>query len=139
VTRAHIDPTKEQFGAMMKLDEDGPIWMLNLIRLRKKAKYEDRRAATGAEAYTAYGRESEPTFKKVGGKIVWSGAPRLVVIGSDDERWDLCFVAEYPSAAAFGAMVKDPAYQSVVFHRQAAVKDSRLLRLKPGAAGKLFG
>lgn len=135
----HIDPTREQFGAMMKLGDDGPIWMLNLIRLRKKAKYEDGREATGAEAYATYGRESEPMFKKVGGKIVFAGSPKLVVIGPDDEEWDLCFIAEYPSASAFGDMVKNPDYQAVVFHRSAAVKDSRLIRMKPGAAGKLFG
>jgi uncharacterized protein (DUF1330 family) len=113
--------------------------MLNLIRLRKRAKYEDGREATGAEAYAAYGRESEPMFKKVGGKIVFAGSPRLVVIGPDDEEWDLCFIAEYPSAAAFGEMVKNPDYQAIVYHRQAAVKDSRLIRMKPGSPGKLFG
>lgn len=135
----NVDPSREQFSAMMKLPGDGPVWMLNLVRFRKKAKYEDARAATGAEAYATYARESEPYFKKVGGKLVWSGAPELVVIGPEDERWDVCFVAEYPSAAAFGDMVKDEGYQAIVHHRQAAVKESRLIRLKPGASGKVFG
>lgn len=123
----------------MEIGETGPIWMLNLIRLRKKAKYDDGRGATGGEAYAAYGRESEPFFKGVGGRIVWSGAPQCVLIGPDDERWDVAFVAEYPSAGAFADMIKDPGYQAVVHHRQAAVKDSRLIRLRPGAPGKLFG
>lgn len=135
----NIDPTRDQFSAMMKLESDGPIWMLNLIRLRKNAKYEDKRNATGAEAYAVYGKESEPFFKGVGGKIVTAGAPELVLIGPEEERWDLCFIAEYPSEQAFGQMVKDPGYQKVVHHRQAAVKDSRLIRLKPGRPGKLFG
>ena len=134
-----IDPTREQFSAMMKMPDDGPVWMLNMIRLRKKAKYEDGAKATGAEAYAAYGRASEEFFKGVGGRIVWSGRPQHVLIGPKDERWDLCFIAEYPSAAAFGDMVKNPGYQAIVHHRQAAVKDSRLIRLKPGEAGKLFG
>lgn len=134
-----IDPTREQFSAMMKLPDAGPVWMLNIIRLRKKAKYEDGRKATGAEAYAAYGHASEEFFKGVGGRIVWSGKPELVLIGPEDERWDICFIAEYPSAAAFGEMVKNPGYQAIVHHRQAAVKDSRLIRLTPGEAGKLFG
>jgi uncharacterized protein (DUF1330 family) len=124
---------------MVKLKSDGPIWMLNLIRLRKQAKYADGRKATGAEAYSAYGKESESFFKAVGGKIVSVGKPELIVIGPEKERWDLCFIAEYPSASAFGDMVKNPGYQKVVHHRQAAVKDSRLIRLKPGQPGKLFG
>jgi uncharacterized protein (DUF1330 family) len=123
----------------MKLEDTGPIWMLNLIRLRKNAKYEDGREATGAEAYAEYGRTSEPFFKGVGGKIVWAGNPQLVVIGPEDEHWDMAFVAEYPSSAAFGEMVKNPGYQAIVHHRQAAVKTSRLIRIKPGAPGKLFG
>jgi uncharacterized protein (DUF1330 family) len=135
----HIDPTRDSFGAFMKSAGEGPIWMLNMIRLRKKAKYKDGKSATGAEAYKAYGRESEPFFSGVGGKIVWSGRPEHLLIGPETEHWDLCFVAEYPSASAFADMLKNPGYQAVVHHRQAAVKDSRLLRLKPGAAGALFG
>jgi len=134
-----VDPSKQQFGAFMSLADDGPIWMLNLIRLRKNAKYEDGREMSGAEAYAEYGRSSEPFFKGVGGKIVWAGQPQAVLIGPEDERWDMAFVAQYPSAAAFGEMVKNPGYQAVVHHRQAAVKTSRLIRIRPGEAGKLFG
>lgn len=133
-----IDPAKQQYKAFMKLPDEGPIWMLNLIRLRKKAKYEDGRKAAGAEAYKTYGRESEPFFTAVGGRILWSGSPEMVLIGPESERWDLVFVAEYPNAAAFGEMMKNPGYQAVLHHRQAAVKDSRLIRMKPGEAGKLF-
>ncbi len=134
-----IDPTREQFGAMMKLPDEGVIWMLNLIRFRDQASYEDQRELSGAEAYTAYGRESAKFFAGVGGKIVWSGAVEHVLIGPEDERWDLCFIAEYPSAAAFGEMVKNTGYQAIVHHRQAAVADSRLIRIKPGEAGAVFG
>lgn len=135
----HVDPTREQFRALMASDAKGPIWMLNLIRLRKRARYGDGREASGREAYAAYAKESAPFFAKVGGKIVWSGEPKTVVIGGEDERWDVCFVAEYPSIDAFAAMVKDEGYQAVVHHRQAAVKDSRLIQMKPGAAGRVFG
>lgn len=135
----NIDPTREQFSAMMKLDSDGPVHMLNLIRLREKAVYQDGAQATGAEAYAAYGKHSGPIFKRVGGRIIWSGAPQLMLIGPSSEYWDIAFIAEYPSAAAFGEMVKDPDYQAIVHHRQAAVDDSRLIRMKPQSAGAAFG
>lgn len=134
-----IDPTREQFGAMMALPDDGPINMLNLIRLREKADYEDGREATGAEAYTAYGKESGPIFTGVGGKIVHAWDPKLTLIGPSSEKWDIAFIAEYPNAAAFAEMVKNPAYQAIVFHRQAAVADSRLIRLHPTERGAVFG
>jgi uncharacterized protein (DUF1330 family) len=135
----YIDPTKETFAAFRVNDRAGAIHMLNLVRLRDKAAYPDGRAATGAEAYAAYGRESGPVFQRLGGSIVWRGTFELMVIGPADERWDLCFIAEYPSVAAFVEMIRDPVYRDAVKHRQAAVADSRLIRLAPGAAGTGFG
>ena len=134
----HIDPTRERFGAFRALPDDGPVHMLNLVRLRDRATYPDGREASGAEAYRSYGLESGPIFRRVGGRIAWTGDFRLMLIGPEDEKWDLCFIAEYPSAAAFVEMVKDPDYQKAVVHRQAAVVDSRLIRLAPGNPGGGF-
>lgn len=135
----YIDPTREKFGEFRGLADQGPVHMLNLVRFRKKASYPDGRVATGAEAYAAYGRESAPIFQRVGGKIVWSGDFRLMLIGPEEEYWDACFIAEYPSASAFVEMVKDPEYQKAVIHRQAAVEDSRLIRTSPKSPGATFG
>jgi uncharacterized protein (DUF1330 family) len=135
----NIDPTKEVFAQFRENDRPGPIHMLNLVRLRDHAAYPDGRAATGAQAYAAYGRESGPVFTRLGGRIVWIGGFELTVIGPSHERWDHCFIAEYPSVAAFVEMIRDPVYREAVKHRQAAVEDSRLIRLKPLAPGKTFG
>jgi len=135
----HIDPTKEAFAAFRADGRPGAIHMLNLIRLRARAAYPDGREMTGAEAYAAYGGESLPVFSRLGGSIVWRGRFELMLIGPTEERWDLCFIAEYPSVSAFVAMIRDPVYREAVKHRQAAVEDSRLIRLAPGAAGIGFG
>jgi len=135
----HIDPTKETFAAFRSSDRPGPIHMLNLVRFRDKAAYADGRSATGAEAYAAYGRDSHPVLSRLGGRIVWRGNFELMLIGPSDERWDECFIAEYPSVAAFVEMIRDPVYREAVKHRQAAVLDSRLIRLAPAAAGSGFG
>ena len=136
---AFIDPTKETFAAFRALDREGPIHMLNLVRLRERANYPDGRAATGAEAYAAYARESEPVFGRLGGAIVWSGGFELMLIGPAEERWDRCFIAQYPGVAAFVEMIRDPVYREAVKHRQAAVEDSRLIRLAPGGEARGFG
>lgn len=137
----HIDPTKEVFAQFREMDRPGPIHMLNLVRLRKEAAYPDGRQASGAEAYAAYGRESGPVFARLGGRIVWQGRFELMLIGPNDgsENWDKCFIAEYPSVGAFVEMIRDPVYREAVKHRQAAVEDSRLIRLSPLAPGKGFG
>lgn len=134
----HVDPTKEAFRAFRENDRAGPIHMLNLVRFRDRAAYPDGRYATGAEAYAAYGRESYPVFTRLGGRIVWRGRFELVLIGPEEERWDECFIAAYPSVAAFVEMIRDPVYRDAVKHRQAAVRDSRLIRLAPSAVGDCF-
>lgn len=136
----HIDPEREAFEAFKALPrEDGPIHMLNLVRLRERAVYADGREATGAQAYKAYGKESAPVFQRVGGRIAHSWDPQITLIGPAAEVWHIAFIAEYPDAAAFLRMVTDPAYQAAVHHRQAAVADSRLIRLKPRKGSGTFG
>lgn len=136
----HIDPTKEIFARFRDMDRPGPIHMLNLVKLRKKAAYPDGRAASGVEAYKAYARESGPVFRGLGGRQVWIGKPELMLIGpQDSEQWDIAFIAEYPSVQAFVDMLRDPRYREAVKHRQAAVEDSRLLRLATADAGAEFG
>ena len=139
MTPGHIDPTRETFAQFKALDRPGPIHMLNLVRFRDQAAYPDGRVATGAQAYAAYGRESFPVFSRLGGRIVWRGRFELMLIGPAEERWDECFIAEYPSVGAFVEMIRDPVYREAVKHRQAAVLDSRLVRMDPQAAGAGFG
>lgn len=141
---AHIDPTRAQFDAFKALDRDRPIAMLNLVRYRPEAAYPaDHELAdaglTGAEAYRNYGAESGPIFRRVGGEVIWAGAPLLVLTGPMDEAWHTAFVARYPSAHAFLEMVTDADYRRAVVHRQAAVLTSRLIRCEPRAAGGGFG
>ncbi len=139
-----IDPLRAQFDAFKALPRDTPIQMLNLIRLNTLAAYpqdhpDHGKGMSGLDAYRAYGRTSAEVFRRVGGRQIWVGRPEGVVTGPADERWDLAFIAEYPNAAAFLAMVTDPDYREHVKHRQAAVEDSRLIRLAPAEPGEGFG
>ena len=134
----HVDPEREQFDAFKALPRDEPVMMLNLLRFREQAAYDDGREVSGAEAYADYGRESAPIFRRVGGKIIWRGEPHCVLIGPADERWDAAFVAMYPTASAFLEMVTDPAYRDAVKHRQAAILDSRLIRFGVTGQGDGF-
>jgi uncharacterized protein (DUF1330 family) len=144
MTDASIDPTREQFKAFMTAPQDTTIHMLNLIRLRAQAAYPadhpyHARAMTGLDAYREYGRTSAPIFQRVGGRQVWAGRPEVVLTGPASERWDLAFIAEYPNSLAFAEMIRDPQYKEHVKHRQAAVEDSRLIRLLPITPGERFG
>ncbi len=140
-----VDPTRANFDAFKALPRNTPINMLNLIRYHERAHYpaghsHAARGLTGAEAYAEYGRTSEAIFTRVGGKTIWRGKFEAMVTGpaGDSERWDLAFIASYPSAAAFLAMITDADYKQAVIHRQAAVLTSRLVRFAPLEAGQGF-
>lgn len=61
-----------------------------------------------------------------------------MLIGPQSERWDHCFIAQYPSVQAFVDMLRDPVYREAVKHRQAAVEDSRLIRCASAKVGRGF-
>jgi uncharacterized protein (DUF1330 family) len=131
-----VDPSRDAMAAFRDLPADRPIAMINLLRFRDQAAYGPDHAShgaslTGQQAYKAYSQAAAEPFARAGGRQVWLGAPELTLIGPADEAWDLAFIAEYPTGAAFLAMLQDPDYQSAVIHRQAAVADSRLIRCRP--------
>jgi uncharacterized protein (DUF1330 family) len=139
-----VNPTRAQFDAFKALPRDQPIQMLNLVRLKVEADYPAEhpnfgKGMSGLDAYRAYGRESAELFRSLGGRQIWIGKPETVVTGPSEERWDLAFIAEYPNAGAFLAMVTDVHYRAFVEHRTAAVEDSRLIRLSPAVPGEGFG
>lgn len=138
------DTDRGQFNIFKSLDRNAPVNMLNLVQFYPHAQYPaDHPLAdeglTGAQAYKNYGTFSGPVLKRVGGEIIWRGGFEVSLIGDPSEVWDTMFIAHYPTAGAFLAMVTDPEYQKTVVHRQAAVMNSRLIRTKPLAVEDTFG
>ena len=144
MTDTYIDPDRAAWEFFKALPKGQPINMLNLVRLKPKADYpadhpDHGKDLTGLDAYRAYGRTTAHIFARVGGRQVWAGKPRVMVTGPQAEAWDIAFIAEYPDAEAFIAMVRDPEYRELVKHRTAAVADSRLQCLNPITPGEGFG
>lgn len=134
----HTRFDKETWEAFKADQRPGPIHMLNLIRLKKTANYPDGSKLTGMEAYQKYSTISAPEFQRLGGRIVWRGNFELGMVGPSNETWDICFIAEYPSVGRFLEMMKSSVYREAMQHRQAAIIDSRLVRLKPASEGHGF-
>jgi len=55
-----VNPNEEQIKGFMEGDTDTPVYMVNLLKFKDKAEYEDGRETdlTGAEAYAIYGAET---------------------------------------------------------------------------------
>ena len=134
----HTTCSRESLAAFRAADRAGPVQMLNLIRLHELAQYPDGRGGSGVEAFSAYGRISEPVLARLGGRILWRGRFEQMLIGPEAENWDVCFIAEYPSVEAFAALFRDPVYREAMQHRLAAVKDCRLVRYGASVAGSRF-
>ncbi len=125
-------PTKEAFAALATLDTDGPVQMLNLVKLKSSAEYKDGAQSTALAAFTAYRAGAAPIFQKVGGEIIWAGQPQAMIIGpAGNEDWDIAFIAQYPGKEAFLTMLNDPDYAKIAHHRAAAVLNSRLVCMTP--------
>ena len=120
-----IDPTRESFKALFeRAPAQGPVQMLNLLAFRDTAEGGGR---TGRQAYAEYSKAVEPLLAAVGGRVLWVADAHHAFIAPPGETWDEVLIVEYPSRAAFVAMMQSPDYQAIVHHRSAALCDARLI------------
>lgn len=124
-----INPTSKAISDVLSKTPKGePVVMLNLLKFREQASYEEPRAdVSGREAYKEYGRGAIRCIHAVGGELVWSGAPIGTLIGPEEQQWDEVLLVRYPSLDAFLKMIDSPEYKRIVHHRTAAIDDSRLI------------
>ena len=66
-----ITPSEKQMKMFMDFPDDKPIRMVNLLKFKTIAQYEDQRECdlTGEEAYAIYSSEVLEHLAKVGGKL----------------------------------------------------------------------
>ena len=119
-----VSPTPEQIKELTEDGHDRPIYMVNLLKFKEKAEYEDRRETdlTGQEAYEIYAVKVAAHLKKVGGKPVIGGEVTGLRLGSVEDLWDMVAIAMYPNRKAMFAMVTDSEYNKSAEHRTAGLE-----------------
>ena len=119
-----LSPNDEQLNGFVEGDVETPIAMVNLLKFKEKAEYEDGRDTnlSGVEAYAVYAEKIKECLKKVGGEIVFSGEVSRLMLGEVDDLWDSVAIARYPSRKAMLAMIMDPHYQEIEKHRSAGLE-----------------
>ena len=109
--------------AEFALGDDDPILMVNLLKFKDKAEYEDGRATnlTGREAYEIYVTETREHLANVGAELILGGEVNRLLLGEVEELWDAFGVARYPSRKDMIAMARNPAYLESEKHRAAGL------------------
>jgi uncharacterized protein (DUF1330 family) len=115
--------TDWQREEMFKPGPPGPIVMVNLLKFKDQAAYEDGRACnlSGRDAYAIYGRAVVPMIMGVGGRLLFGAEVSFLMLGQADPLWDQVALAEYPDRAALVRMASSPEYQEIAVHRTAGL------------------
>lgn len=131
-----LHPRPEQAMAFFAGGDDAPICMVNLLKFKEKATYEDgsERDLTGREAYARYAAGVNACLAAVGGRVRFSAPVNGLLLGEVEELWDMVAIAEYPSRKAMLAMVQSPEYQAITRHRDAGLAGQLNICTKAPAA-----
>ena len=131
----HLRPNKAQMEGFFEGDTETEITMLNLLKFKEKAEYEDGRETdlTGREAYSIYGKEVVEHLEKVGGKSVITGKVSRLMLGEVEDLWHSIALARYPSRKAMVEMMMDSDYQESEKHRSAGLEGQLNIEFKEGS------
>ncbi len=116
-------PRPEQLEEFIEKKPEGSLYMLNLLKFRDRAIYEDGRETdlTGEEAYMIYGAAVSQLLKKYGGAASFSASVERLMLGEVEDLWDKIAIAMYPSRVAMLEMMQDPEMQEIGVHRAAGL------------------
>lgn len=80
-------PSRDQMKGFFEVaddeDNDKPIYMVNLLKFKKKAEYRDGRKTnlTGIEAYQKYAEIITKHIEELGGEITFSSKIKRMTVG----------------------------------------------------------
>ena len=119
-----VTPNEERINGFLEDPEIGPISMVNLLKYKEKAIYDDGRDTnlSGEEAYGLYAAEVINLIEKYGGEFLFAGKVNRLMLGEVDEIWDSIAIAKYPNRKAMFEMTMDPEYQKIHVHRDAGLE-----------------
>lgn len=118
-----VYPNNEQMQGFLESGPEGQICMVNLLKFKPIAEYEDARETdlTGREAYELYIRSVNDLLQQVGGYLGFSAEVERLTLGEVGELWDTVALAVYPSRQAMLDMMQLDAMQEISVHRHAGL------------------
>ncbi len=118
-----VMPNEKQMEEFLEEGHDEPIFMVNLLKFKDRAKYRDKRESnlSGKEAYAIYSKEVVGHLEKVGGKPIFGSEVTRLMLGEVEDLWDQVAIAMYPNRKAMLKMISDPDYIKSAQHRVAGL------------------
>ncbi|MBI1250592.1 MAG: DUF1330 domain-containing protein [Alphaproteobacteria bacterium] len=109
---------------LMEKGPDGPIFMVNLLKFKERAAYDDGRACdlSGRDAYMIYGRAVTELLPKFGGRAIFAADVTFLSLGQAEELWDEVAIAMYPERGAMVRMSMSEEWRAIAVHRTAGLK-----------------
>jgi uncharacterized protein (DUF1330 family) len=122
-------PVAKQIDALRSDPSPKPIVMLNLLKFRARAEYPDGRKTdlTGAQAYGIYADAMRKVVERQGGKFLFAGDVKFLVVGDVDNLWDIAALVQYPSAADFVKIATSAEVTEIGVHRAAGLEGQLLI------------
>jgi hypothetical protein len=101
-------------------EDDGPVWMINLMHYRERADYGDGSTSdlTGREADDVYAPVGP--LAAVGAEIVFVADVDSQLLG-DQPRWDRVAIVKYPTRRSFIEMQSRADFQEKHVHKDAGM------------------
>ena len=127
-----VDPEAFRMLQSFGPGEDGPVWMVNLMRYRDRADYADGRATdlTGRQADDLYAPLD--TLADLGAEIVFFGEVEDQLLG-DGPEWDRVAVVKFPTRRSFIEMQTRPDFQDHHVHKDAGMEATFIVACQPFA------
>ena len=118
-----VYPNKEQIQGFLEPGPEGPICMVNLLKFKVRAEYEDGRETdlTGREAYELYEKGVKKLLESIGGGIGFEGDVERLMLGEVEELWDVVALAVWPSRQVMFEVMQSPEMQEISVHRSAGL------------------
>ena len=127
--RNEVLRTDEDMQALLDQEIEGSVVMVHLLKFKAKAEYVDGRETelTGAEAYGVYREKMVERVTSAGGRLVFSGVVRHLVLGEVEGIWDEILAVEFPSKETFVEAISSPEIAEWGAHRRAGLAGQLLI------------
>ncbi len=110
-------------------EEDGPVYMVNLMKYHQVAQYD------GATESTRTGREADDEYaptailRDIGARIVFVGDVQRQLLG--EPAWDRIGVVRYPTRRAFMEMQRRGDFKEKHVHKEAGMEQTTVMSCLP--------